>query len=642
MSFASLVDRARPVVDRVRAVLGEPAGEPFGPRTVRWTDRVVDVTALRFIVWVAIAVWVWQGVLTDPFKLADWMDDHQFYAWEQADRMTLLKWGELPVWNPFWCGGTVALSAPEDSFLSPDFLLRLIWGVAHGRRLATMLLLVLGFEGTFRLCRRLDASTVGAGFAAVVFGTCERFVSFIHDGWVNFLGFELMPWVLLAVINGLSSFRWRLVGAFFFAWIVLAAGTYPTPFTLLAMAYVTAALSVRALFVGKRWDWLRPWLASATIGVFALLLASGKLIPTLVFLRQFPRVFEIVEKHQALEVFAQLWARYDFVVIAALVAALFADVAGGIFLGGAMLFFALAMGDFGESSPFHLLKQLPLFSQLRFPDRYMVLILLFTSIAASRGITRVEDALPKLFARGWAAFRAWRTRLPAEMPRPLAWIAVALATYAAYDFVRPRAELILTGVEIRPHAMYIQEGPRRYEAPFKQSRGNRRDAHIFPAASMGSIYCVSGNPIPQSHLLRGDLPAEEYPVDPNVATVKRLAWSPNAIDLEVDAKAPTTIHVNQNWSPHWKSDVGVARSDDRLLAVDVPAGKNVVHLRYRDGLQTFSLLLSAATLLFMIVVAARFVRAWGRATWKDFKAMPTWPDEVAAEQEKQAESDAAG
>jgi len=32
-------------------------------------------------VWVAIAAWIYQGILSDPFKLTDWMDDHQFYAW---------------------------------------------------------------------------------------------------------------------------------------------------------------------------------------------------------------------------------------------------------------------------------------------------------------------------------------------------------------------------------------------------------------------------------------------------------------------------------------------------------------------------------------------------------------------------------
>src|SRR5678815_4605872 len=118
--------------------------------TVRWTDRLFSLTALRLVLWVVVAGYVYQGIFTDPFNLADWMDDHQFVAWEESDRMTLLRFHQLPAWNPYWCGGTVAIAAPEDPFLSPDFLLRLIYGVANGRRLTVLLLVVLGFEGMYR------------------------------------------------------------------------------------------------------------------------------------------------------------------------------------------------------------------------------------------------------------------------------------------------------------------------------------------------------------------------------------------------------------------------------------------------------------------------------------------------------------
>src|SRR5262245_27638196 len=218
-----------------------------GTPTFRWPDRLLNLMVVRLIVWVALASWVHVGVLSDAFKVADWMDDHQFYAWEQSDLMTWQKWGQLPVWNPFWCGGTVGIGAPEDPFLGPDFLLRMFFGVAHGRRLAILLLVVVGFEGMWRLCRRLDASAVAAGFAAVMYGTCDRFVAFIHDGWINFLGFELLPWVVLGFVAGIEDRRWRVVGGLFLAWIVLSAGTYPAPFTLLALGYLTVAYSVRAL-----------------------------------------------------------------------------------------------------------------------------------------------------------------------------------------------------------------------------------------------------------------------------------------------------------------------------------------------------------------------------------------------------------
>ncbi|MBX3222236.1 MAG: hypothetical protein KF795_17085 [Labilithrix sp.] len=641
----------------------------IGRTTLRWPDRVMSMMALRLVLWVTVAAFTHEGILSDPFKVADWMDDHQFYSWEESDRTTLLRYHQLPAWNPFWCGGTVGLAGPEDPFLGPDFLLRLVFGVGHGRRLAIVLLVVLGFEGMYRLCRRLDSSAVGAAFAALVYGTCDRFVSFIHDGWVNFMGFELIPFILYFLVEGTLGpadptvsdverseriRRARLLGGFFVAWIILSAGTYPTPYAMISVGYVTLVLSVHGFFRGLRAEpdvagdgsrggqwlrvlrapWLVPWLAAATIGLVALGLSAGKMLPTLSFLRQFPRVFTPVEMHSAAEMFTGFWSRYSVVLVLALIGVVTADLAAGVFFGGALLFFALAMGDFGESSPFHLLKSLPIFGQLRFPDRFMVGVLLFTAVAASRGITRVEDALPAAVKRAWERFFGWRQRAfgakDAAYPPEVGWVIVGVAAFVACSRVAlPFAEEILTGVRIRPGTMYVQEGPRNHDAPFKQSRGNRRDVHLFTPSNMGSIYCVAGNPLPESALLRGDLAQEEYPQDPTKATVKRLVWTPNEITLEVDAKEPTTVLVNQNWAAEWRSNVGVVKSVEKLLAVDVPAGKHVVVLSYKDRFLGACLLVSLASLLGVAFVLGRDGVRWAKRERARWATLPLWPHEIA-------------
>lgn len=633
-----------------------------GTPTLRWPDRLFALGPLRFVVWVMVSVVSHAGILSDPFKLAEWMDDHQFFAWEQSDRMTVLRWHQLPEWNPYWCGGTVGVAAPEDPFFGPDFLLRLVYGVSHGRRLAIMLLVVLGFEGMYRLCRRLDSSAIGAVFAAVVYGTCDRFVSFIHDGWVNFMGFELIPMVLYFLVEGAYGpaqavdperhaahvRRARIFGGFFVAWIVLAAGTYPTPYAMLAVAYVTLALVVYGFFrappspVPARADrptwaklveapWALPLVSGAVIGLVAFGLTAGKLLPMMSFLRQFPRVFTPVEAHQATELFGGIWARYSLVLLLALLAVVTADVVAGIFLGGALFFFALAMGDFGGASPHHLIRALPIVGQLRFPDRYMVMVLMFAAVAAARGITRVEDAFPAAMKLLWERLGAFRNK-PQPYPRELGWLFVGLATFIAYSkVVLPAAEEIVAGVRIKPGAMYVQEPPREYDGPFRQARGNRRDAHMFTTANLGSNYCAAGNPVAVSALLRGDSPQEEYPLDPEKATVRRLSWSPNEIKLEVDAKEATTVLVNQNWAKQWTTNVGSVRSHELLLAVDVPAGKREVVIAYKDRFLEICLLLSIATLGFVLWLVGKDLIAFVKAQRARWEAMPVWPDDESPE-----------
>jgi hypothetical protein len=251
-------------------------------------------------------------------------------------------------------------------------------------------------------------------------------------------------------------------------------------------------------------------------------------------------------------------------------------------------------------------------------------------VAAARGITKVEDFLPRAIERGWEVVDAWKIRLrggvPRAFPRELRWLAVGVAAYVVFSkIVRPSAEEIMTSVQIRPGSMYVQEGPRRYDGPFRQSRGNRRDVHMFTPANLGSIYCVAGNPLPESALLRGDLPQEEYAKDPQAATVKRVGWTPNKITLDVDAKEPTTIYVNQNWAPAWKSNVGTVKSVDKLLAVDVPAGKNSIVLTYADRFLELCLLVSIFSLLAVVYVLGRDAYRWGREKADGFDDLPLWP-----------------
>jgi hypothetical protein len=166
------------------------------------------------------------------------------------------------------------------------------------------------------------------------------------------------------------------------------------------------------------------------------------------------------------------------------------------------------------------------------------------------------------------------------------------------------------------------EPARTYEQPFRQHRGNRRDAHIFPAINMGSIYCITGIPVPQSPLLRADLAQEEYPLDPSLATVRRMRWTPNEITLDVQARRATRILVNQNYDHHWRSTVGTVVSHQGLLAVDVPAGRHTVVLTFVDRALQLSLLVSSLTLL---ALAAKLLAHIARRVRATIDALRTRP-----------------
>jgi hypothetical protein len=625
-------------------------------KTSRWLDNLAELTVLRLVAWLTIAVSTYPGVLQNPFKLANWFDDHALYAYDEADRVTLLHYHQLPAWNPYWCGGCTGISEPEDSFYSPDFILRLIFGSEHGRRLAIMLFVIAGLEGTYRLCRRLDSTAIASAFAAVIFSTQDRFVSYVHDGWVHFMSFELIPWLLLALLNGVESVRWRIIGGMFLAWCVLAPGTYPAPYGAIAFGYWFIAIALYRFVKLEPRPFGAPLLSAFTIGGIALLLVTCKLVPTTLYMLEFPRVFTVVETHTAAEMIGHMIPRYYAIVLLAIAGAIFADFSAGLCIGGALLFFMLSLGEFAPWAPFAIIKKLPVLSALRYPERFTVMVIFFTAVAASRGLSRLEDSFLELAKATWhwlesLPFRAVVKRLtkkdipPFKMPtaveaRALGWIAVGLAAMIAWKLVTPIAEELASAQRAPSMALYVEEAPRTYAGEFKQARGNRRDAHIFPSLNMGSLNCVVGFTIPESPRLRAGLPQEEYPADPALATVKRVSWSPNEIVLDVDAKAPTTIYVNQNWARQWRTNVGKVRSEEGLLAVDVPPGQHTLTLAYRDYVVLISFYVSFLTLLAILYFGGRQLVTAAKRVYTGFDALPALPSSEPPPVKKEKVEDA--
>lgn len=591
--------------------------------TPRWFD-VLAAWPLRLALWALLAAAVGPANYESPHHLIDFFDDHQFHAWETANRLTVLKYGELPAWNPYWCGGTPGVAAPEDSFYSPDFLLlRLPFGVALGRHLTIILLMMAGLEGMYRLARQFGSSAPGAALAALTYGTYDRFSEFITRGASNFhIGFELLPWAALGLLLGFERPRWRLAGGFVVGWIFLAAGTYPGPFAVLVLAVLTAGFAGRDWLHGAPKQWLQPIKSFVTVGVVAFLIAACKLVPLLAFMAQFKRVWLPVEANTAMDLLSAMLPHYGTVVGLALVGLVYADFLTGLAFAAAALFFLLAMGDFGPLSPYHLLKKVPFFTQLRAPGRYTVPTILFLSLGAGRTVTRMQELLAKGLA--WMAERTppWRNWGPLGANRAQA-AAAAVALVATGAVLWIPAKLMAAGVTVTA-PIYVEQAPLQVDQPFAQSRGNRRDGHMFAAMNRGTLYCITGIPVPESPLLRADLPQEEYALDP-AAQVSETAWSPHAISLAIDATAATTVVVNQNFDKHWRSDRGEIINYQGLLAVKIAKGKQTLQLRYRDPLVVATAAMSGLTALFLLGVALWRGWAWMAGQARLWRSLPWRP-----------------
>jgi hypothetical protein len=245
----------------------------------------------------------------------------------------------------------------------------------------------------------------------------------------------------------------------------------------------------------------------------------------------------------------------------------------------------LAAGYSAKVSLFAAFRTVPPFTMLRYPERFLVLFALALAPLAALGVTRLE-----VLARRRPALR--------------------LASLGALVLLAANTFLLVANDYAQANDRMLLPPPAEEVRDFKQARGNRWLAAEYAPVGRGSLSCFDDYEVPQSRLLRGDLPSEEYLRDASAGEVVRRAWSPNRIDLHVKLARPERLYVNQNWHPGWRSSLGDVKDEDGLLAVDLPAGENDVALRFLSRSALGGLAVSLAAL-----VAAAIL--WGRARGTD-------------------------
>ena len=554
------------------------------------TSEVLFARApLRLTLWIVLAVGFLGTWLTEPYLIGRGQDWAYFVHHTTAAARTWTEFHQLPLWNPWFCGGLPALANIQTDALAPDLLLTLPFDVPVALSLRFLLFLVLGLEGAWRYARHHALAGFGAVAAAAVFVFSGRFMMVFWDGHLPFMTFALAPWVFLSLERSYERIHHGLVGALALTWIFLDGGAVATPLVAV-MAGVIALRDTleRALFptaAAPRRTWWRPAASLVFIGLVTALLAAPRLVPVMQTLIDYPRTWNEPEGLSVFHVSGMLflppqtWSYYSvgtsyvgLLMGVAFVPAMWLRSRAMVRVLVAGLFtFDLAMG---ESGPLHLwdaMHLLPVVDNVRAAFRFTFFLALFVGLGGGRTLTWIEL---------WIAERIQRARVAAptrwSRRRALAWSSgLALAVtivVAGHGPWATRARIAeIPRLEVGPEA----------PGPFRQALGNRWIAQVWPRANLGSIACFEEQYFPQSPALRGDRKSEEW-LAVGTGTVERLAWSPNAITLAVDSLAGGIVAVNQNAARGWTTDVGAIADFEGLLAVRVPAGRQLVTLRYRE------------------------------------------------------------
>ena len=511
----------------------------------------------------------------------DW-DQHLFYY--GVVLKNVVEYGQMPFWNPWYCGGNVLWQNPQIALLSPVYPLTAVMPLALAMKCNILLHYWLGFIGMHLLLARV----IGLRSRPMVFFLATMFTASgapaIHflAGHSVFLPAFYLPWVLYFFFRSLQTrtLHGALLGGGAIALMVYNGGTHILPMAIAAvvmLAVVTAATV-------RHW---RPLLVGAVCCVAGLCYSAPKLLPVASYVTSNEfwdtrpatghpdrTTFEMVERvyldpHQTrgarIPEQRHGWHEYGnyigefsaLLIVASLLWISTARSSPGFPLGLALavttvMFFVWSLGEFSRFAPASLATHLPLFSSFRIPSRYSIGFVLCAAASVAWALKALElDAVTSRNAR----------------------VFIALVCMAASAHLIARNRLLLANVFSQPAlvaAFKPLAGPNQLVTD-AESNAYQDGSPMFTALMNDRSFY---NCYESLQLKRSANAESPLVVADDHSEISETIFSPNRIDFAVvGGRQPSRISLNQNYAGGWRSTAGeVTQAPESMPGVTVAPG----------------------------------------------------------------------
>jgi hypothetical protein len=502
---------------------------------------------------------------------------------------TIVQFHQIPLWNPYKCGGMPMLGNPQSHFVTPLFLLSLLFGPVVGLHLEVPVHMAIAWSGTYTLARVQKIAPLAAAGAAVAYAGSSWFNLHACEGHVIFLALAYMPWCVALAWLGSEPGRiaYAVASGAVLALSFLEGSPYIPVYVALMMALVMLPLAVMRRS-------LRPVFALIAAGFFAAGIGAIKLLPAYLVLKAHPRVTDAAESNSWYAIFEALFSfdqrrlrpspnLWGFHELGAYIGLFAIPAVIGLlsprraipWIVAACATLIIVRGQQSPTSLYVYLHQLPVFSDMRLPSRMLICFVLAIAMMAGLGL----DVLCK----------SWR-----EHGAGIATTIVMAATVTNFIIVTPNLNhitdsLIMPDSPVPAFRQFLLNG--WGVSTFQKTLENVGVIHCYEYTQ--PVQWTSGAVGYDEHGYRG----EQYMDGPG--SVRVVRWTPNALTFEVNAPAPTVLVINQNYHPSWRlrSGQGDVVSRGGLLAVKLPAGRQEVSVQY---VETPFLTGAAITLLFVV------------------------------------------
>jgi hypothetical protein len=514
----------------------------------------------------------------------DW-DQHLFYY--GVVLKNIVEYGQMPYWNPWYCGGNVLWQNPQVALLSPVYPLTALMSLQLAMKVNIVLHYFIGFAGMHLLLRRV----IGLRFLPAVIYLATLVTAagapaiHLRVGHSVFLPGFYLPLQLYFFFTAFKTGEWKyvLLASITMALMVFNGGTHILPMSVAALGSFAVCAAV-----GRR-DW-RPLAFFAVFGIAAVAYSAPKLLPVAQFVagEQFWDTRNPIEKPDlvTLEILKQTylvptqhvasrlamqrhgWHEYGnyiglgsaVALAAGMVWVLFRRSPSGHWFGISLalttiVLFLLSLGEFSSYAPAVLSQRLPLFENFRIPSRFTIPFLQFAALTLA-----------------WA-FCSIVGRHGFAKPARIAVAVLCLGASAHLMFVN-RWNL---------HGVFNQAP---FDTTFRWMGGPREIATDYESSAYAAgspmlralvehrafFYCYES-----LQLQRAAAPERPHLWTEGTARITEVSFTPNRLAFNVfGGPEPAKVLMNFNWGPGWTSTAGpieLIGQPGKLATVSIAPGQ---------------------------------------------------------------------
>lgn len=533
---------------------------------------------------------------------------------------SLIESHQIPIWNPYMCGGMTLIGDPQSGPFSPSLISIFLFGLTAGVRINFLLHLVIALFGMWLLGKHFGLSGHSRLLPPVVYGFSSIYLHRVMAGHCGYMAYAWIPFAFYYFLEGLGDWRKLFYSSFFLSLTIFDNNNpYYLAFASLLIAFYGGFETIARLYNGflevvfhkkqlhirDLFEKIRPFISVLFVFLVFLLLSSVKLLP-IAERNELPLtdrgdrdigsfklddILNVLTNSYVLGVWHESSAYVSLLILSISLTGVLVSSRehAPLFLTSVFFIFIIL----NVNSPINIwwyLQYLPLFNKLRIVFRVIVIVVLaiglFSGIALNR--LRSHKILSSnvikllLIVVLLDLFSTWAFSLNTGGP--------IFFAETNLDFIREKFnssdfyQIIYTSVPEHAGMAYSNMYP--YIAANKgviNCYTAARPALIYPTPYgspnyMGEIYIVGGS-----------------------GTAKIVEFTPNRIDAEVNLTSDSTLVLNQNYYDGWYSNAGLVESYNGLLSVKVNSTAHYVNFYYMPKLFVIGGIITILTIVSILV-----------------------------------------